>query len=158
MSLISIVLNTLKISDFESIFIENEFLLFFFPLSMFILLQLFSKNGIFIHNENLYNAKYIFGNLWYRRKVNLIEITDITILSFKGSQKFAFIYVALPDKGYEVYRNEIYLLNKKHTIKRHLITLDDKEMAEKAIRQINEIFNFDYKPYNPRFNTNRRRR
>lgn len=135
--------------EFTGIF---YFFLLFLPLSFFILLILLSKDGILITDDKaLYKAKFIFGKNWFKQKADLNGITDITILSLKGTQNFAPFTFALPDKKYDVYNNEIYLLNHNHTIKRFLISTRDKKLAEKTINEINEVLNLNYKSYNPRF-------
>lgn len=156
--LLALILKTLKFPEFEEDFIAIDyFLLFLFPLSVFFLLILLSKNGVVIFkNKDIYSAKFIFGKYWFKQKVNLTDITDISILSFKGIQKFAFVSAASPDKGYTVYNNEIHLLNEKHTTKRHLITTNDLDLAEDTVHKINETLNLNYMPYNPRFGYRRR--
>lgn len=136
-----------------------DYVLFFFlPLSFLSLLHLLSKDGILIDSNKLFSTKFIFGFPWSKRKADLEGITDISILSFQGNQKYMFAFVANPDKGYSVSIYKIYLLNEKHTIKRILFTTKDRELAEKTIDQINKTFQFNYYKYNPRFVTRMRGR
>lgn len=138
--------------------IVDYVMFFFLPLSFLALLHLFSKNGIIIDGNKLFNSKFIFGFPWSKKQADIKGITDISILSFKGNQKYMFAFAANPDKGYSVSINKVYLLNEKHTIKNLLFTTRDRELAEKTIEKINNTFNFNYCKYNPRFNTRRRGR
>lgn len=135
-----------------------------FVLPLFFILLLFTKNGILIIDKKLYFAKFISGKFWFKRQLDLNEITDITILSFKTKQNFlaqSFFFpttISSESKGTEIYNNHIYLSNEKHTIKRHIITSSDFELAENAVLEINKILNFNYSNYNPRFGFGSRNR
>lgn len=132
---------TLNLADYIS--------LLMFPVSLFALLHLLSKNGFVIKNGQLRTAKFVFGQSWTSKKVDLTDKTDISILKFKGVQKFTFAVVANPNQGYEVYNNKIYLLNSNHSVKDLLYTTKDEAAAEKAIGFINETCNLNFSDYNP---------
>ena len=150
---LTLLFKILKVPEFDQEFVGNDyFYLFFFPVSLFILLIILSKNGILVTNKkDLYSAKFIFGKYWFRQKVDLSDITDISILSYKESLNFAPFSFALPEKKYEVYNNKIYLLNEYHTIKRYLISTSDMALAEKTVDEIKEVLHLNYELYNPRY-------
>lgn len=159
LSLIYVVFMLLNLTEStENFEAADYFSLFLFPVSIFILLLLLSKNGLIVNKSNLYSAKFIFGKYWFKQKKDLTNITDITIFSTKAAHKFAFISVINPDKQYSVNQNKIFLLNEKHTVKRLLIQTNDIKIANEAIIQITKILGLKYMKYNPRFNTKRRKR
>src|SRR5690606_23503650 len=101
-------------------------------------------------------AKFVFKTPWKGKKVDLTDKTDISILKYKGAQKFTFAVVANPNQTYEVYNNRIYLLNSNHSVKDLIFTTKDASSAEKAVSFINENFGLNFSNYNPP--TVRRRR
>lgn len=123
--------------------------LLMFPISLVAMLNLLSKNGFIIENNELSTAKFVFKIPWSSKKVNLTDKTDISILKYKGSQKFIFALVANPNQAYEVYSNRIYLLNSNHSVKELIFTTKDDLDAEKAISFINESFGLNFSNYNP---------
>jgi len=130
--------------------IDYSYLLLFL-ICFVVVLFFFNKNGLIIKNNKLYQAKFIFGFCWFKLKKNITGITDITILTIKGVKKYAFVSDTHPDKGYDVINYDIYMLNEKHTVKKYLATAKNKKQANDAIVIINEVFNFKFGLYNPRF-------
>ena len=110
----------------------------FFPLSIFILLNLLSKNGIVIEKSELFTSKFIFKKPWHKRKVDMTGMTDISILKFNGKQKFMFVTAGNPDKAYSVELQKAYVLNEKHTTKKLLFEVNNEEMAQEAVNKISK--------------------
>lgn len=127
------------------------------PLSLYLMLILLSKNGVLIKNNQLFTSKFIFRKPWYKRKVNMAGMTDISILKFRGKQKYMFIVAASPDKAYTVELLKAYLLNEKHTKKKLLFEVNSEEMAQEAVKTISEETGLNFETYNPRFRSGRRR-
>ncbi len=122
-----------------------------FPLTLFVIGLLFSKKGISIDNGNLYQARYLLGQQITQKKVSLDHITDVSILKFKGRQKFAFFSTGNPDLDYEIFLNEIYLLNEKHTTKLFLISSENQVLVEQTVGLIQKEFNLNFNKYSPDF-------
>jgi len=135
----------------------DTFHLMFFPLSLFILLNLMSKNGVVIDNNKLYKSKFIFKKVWFKKKVDMSGMTDISVLKFQGKQKYMFVVAGSPDRAYSVELQKAYLLNEKHTSKKLLFEVNDEEMAQKAVKTITQETDLVFNTYNPRFRSRRRR-
>ena len=132
-------------------------ILMFFPLSIFIMVNLLSKNGIVIDNNQLFTSKFIFKKPWYKRKVDMTGMTDISILKFNGKQKFMFVTAGNPDKAYSVELQKAYVLNEKHTTKKLLFEVNNEEIAQEAVNKISKEIGLNFEVYNPRFRSRKRR-
>ena len=134
----------------DTVLYEGDYVGFLmFPVSLYALLHLLSKNGFVIKNNELRTAKFIFKTPWKGKKVDLSDKTDISILKYKGAQRFTFAVVANPNQTYEVYNNRIYLLNSNHSVKDLIFTTKDASSAEKAVSFLNENFGLNFSNYNP---------
>ncbi len=122
-----------------------------FPLTLFVLGLLLSKKGILINNGNLYTARFLWGQKITQKKISLENITDVSILKFNGHQKFAFFSKGNPDLDYEIFLNEIYLLNEKHTSKTFLISSENLILVEQAVALIQKELNLNINKYSPDF-------
>lgn len=122
-----------------------------FPLTLFVVGLLFSKKGISIDNGNLYQARFLLGQQITRKKVSLDHITDVSILKFNGHQKYAFVSKGNPDLSHDIFLNEIYLLNEKHTTKLFLISSENEVLVEQTVALIQKEFNLNFNKYSPDF-------
>ena len=65
----------------DTVLYEGDYVgLLMFPVSLFALLHLLSKNGFVIKNNELRTAKFVFKIPWRGKKVDLTDKTDISIL------------------------------------------------------------------------------
>ncbi|GAA3512521.1 hypothetical protein GCM10022393_27860 [Aquimarina addita] len=149
--LLAMILWILGAPELEHYSISTFFLVILFPISIGILVMLFCKKGILIKNGNLYKTQFFFGKVLKKKQLSLDRITDISLLSFNGTQKFAWSSMAKPDQGYEVKRYELYLLNENHTVKLFLISTSKKELAVDSINIIAQELGLVHSVYNPRF-------
>lgn len=130
--------------------------LMLFPISLYIMLLLLSKNGVVIDNKQLFTSKFIFKKPWYRKKVDMTGMTDISILKFQGKQKFMFASAADPDKAYSVGLQRAFLLNENHTAKKLLFEVINEEMAQQAVQTIQDETGLNFKVYSPKIRSRRR--
>ncbi|MFD0977045.1 hypothetical protein [Salinimicrobium gaetbulicola] len=130
--------------------------LMLFPLSLYIMLLLLSKNGVVIDDNQLFTSKFIFKKPWYRKKVDMAGMTDISILKFRGKQKFMFASAADPDKAYSVGLQRAFLLNENHTKKKLLFEVNNEEMAQQAVHTIKEETDLNFTVYSPKIRSRRR--
>lgn len=144
---ISVVIHEYSPSLFVTIIL---YLLFFATLT-----SLFTKKGVLIDKKKLFKAQYLFSKVIYRKEIALDNISDISILKFRGkvvNNDFSFKPMSGLLKGdYSIERDEIYLLNKTHTIKIFVIHTENNELSKKAVEIIKDELNLDFKLYNPRF-------
>jgi len=91
------------------------------------------------------------GSKNYQKKISLENITDVSILKFNGHQKFAFFSKGNPDLDYEIFLNEIYLLNEKHTSKTFLISSENLILVEQAVALIQKELKLNFNKYSPDF-------
>ena len=120
------------------------------------LLALFIKKGVLIQNNNLYKAYFLYASILYKKQILLDNISDISILKFKMKRPLSSFTVysenALLSEGELSFeRNEIYLLNKRHSIKRFLIHTKNHKLAKETVETIKNHFKFTYKSYSPHF-------
>jgi hypothetical protein len=122
-----------------------------FVVSFVLLMLLLAKKGVLIIKNKIYKTQYIFGKILSKKEIELMDITDISILKYSGRQKYNFFSAAKPDLSYTIENNKIYLLNERHTIKNFIISTENKELAEKTVEIIKNHFNLNFKLYSPRF-------
>ncbi len=109
------------------------------------------KKGIMIKNKKLYRSQFLFGNVILKKEIPLQDSTDISILTYQGTQKFSWSSMARPDQGYTVNRNKLYVLNTKHTIKKFVIDTPKEALANQSVQLIVDELGLEFSTYNPRF-------
>ncbi|SHI68182.1 hypothetical protein SAMN04488096_103297 [Mesonia phycicola] len=139
----------------------NSFSDYFFSslffVSIFLFMLLFSKQGIITDNGNLKYSLFIFGIPFLSKKINLENITDITILTYRASQKLAWVSVANPDLSVSTEISKVVLLNSNHSYKDIILITRRRDYAEKIIKSLNEELNLEYNIYSPPVISRRRR-
>lgn len=113
--------------------------------------SLFLKSGLLNVNSQLYSGTYIFGKLIFKKKNVLSHKTKVAVLKLRKRQKMAWFSVASPDQSLTYQKNDVTLLNDKHTHKELLISLNDEVLAQKTITFLEENFGILYEDYNPDF-------
>ena len=121
-------------------------------LVFFVIVMLsFLKIGILKKNNQLYSGTYIFGKLLFKEKVDLANRTKLAILKLTKNQKMAWFNIANPDQGISYHKNDITLLNDKHTQKTLLVSLDDENLANETVSFLEENFDLTLETYSPDF-------
>ncbi len=116
-----------------------------------LIMLLFLKTGILEKNNNLYEGTYFKGKLLFKKKINLTDKTKVAILKLNKRQKMAWFSIANPDQALSYHKNDITLLNDKHTRKELLVSLDDENLANKTVSFLEENFDLTFETYNPDF-------
>ena len=127
------------------------------PVSIYIFILIFSKQGIIFDSDKLSYCQFIFGIPIKKEKIYLKDITDVSVLTVNISQKFNFFSAANPDLAERFSLRKIYLLNENHSIKRLIISLKNKELSDKVVTQIQNEFNYNLNNYSPPRSIGRRR-
>ncbi|CAL2087042.1 hypothetical protein [Tenacibaculum sp. 190524A05c] len=121
-------------------------------LVFFVIVMLsFLKTGVLKKNNQLYLGTYIFGKLLFNEKVDLGNKTKLAILKLTKNQKMAWFNIANPDQGISYHKNDITLLNDKHTQKTLLVSLDDENLANETVSFLEEHFDLTLETYSPDF-------
>lgn len=162
--IITFFLGVLSVSAIiAGFYIENEAELIDYifplllPLSFYIFILLFSKQGVVINNGELKYAEFIFGKVFTKKEINLNGITDISILTMSASQKFAFVSAAKPDLAASIVLNKVCLLNENHSKKILVFSTKKRLFAEKIVNEIKKEFNYNFRKYSPPRSSRRRR-
>ncbi|WP_075343498.1 hypothetical protein [Tenacibaculum agarivorans] len=153
---IIIVIIKLLNNHFERHGIEDIFRIFtrLVPLviALFsVIMILFLKSVLLKKGNSLYSGTYIFGKLLFKKKVNLTNKTKLATLKLNKRQKMAWFSIANPDQGLSYYKNDITLLNDKHTRKILLVSLSDEVLAQKAVTFLEKNFDLIHEVYSPDF-------
>ncbi|WP_408041400.1 hypothetical protein [Tenacibaculum amylolyticum] len=128
----------------------GSLLLLMAVLLLIIALQ-FLEIGLLKKKGNLYRGTFFFGRLLLKEKINLQSKTKVSILKLTKRQKMAWFSIANPDLALSYYRNDITLLNNKHTEKEVLVSLDNEALANKTIQFLEENFGLIHEVYSPDF-------
>jgi len=116
-----------------------------------VIMILFLKSGFLKKENNLYSGTYIFGKLLFKRKIDLTNKTKMATLKLNKRQKMAWFSIANPDQTLSYYKNDITLLNDKHTQKTLLLSLSEELLTAKAITFLEENFDLVHEVYSPDF-------
>lgn len=126
-------------------------LLFLFSILLLGIFSLFLKSGVLKVNNDLYLGTYIFGKLIFKKKIIITQKSKVAVLRLSKRQKMAWFSVASPDQSLSYHKNDVTLLNDKHTHKELLISLNDEVLANKVITFLEENFGFIHEVYSPDF-------
>ncbi len=135
------------------VFVFPVLLLISIPLFML----LFSKQGIVMVEQKLYYAFFFFKKPFYKKKIALDNITDVSILTFDAKEKFTYVFNTIHDINPKIEFQELYLLNANHTQKTFVISSTKREQIKKAASAISATLNFKIKTYSPPRSKRRRR-
>jgi hypothetical protein len=128
-----------------------------FPLSIYLFILLFSKQGVLFDEGKLKYAEFIFETVFAKKEIDLTNITDISILTYNVTQKFAFVSGARPDLAEDTALNKVYVLNENHSKKIFVLSTRKRKFAEKIVDEISKELNFKFKKYSPPRVSRRRR-
>ncbi|MFH6992423.1 hypothetical protein [Flavobacterium sp. FlaQc-48] len=133
--------------DFHSYY-HIEIVLFF--LTIIFISILFTKKGLLIENQKLYNAVFLFG---FNLRKNLIEISDfqhLFVTQGKLSTNYAYSYDIKelhnwePDLNYSVRCFNLLVADENKTHTKKILTLTKSEKAKLAIDFITKNTNLNY--------------
>jgi len=115
------------------------------------------RQGILITPKELYYSLFLFRVPIYKRKIHLINRSDISVLTSGYRQKYTYAYSTIHDVSSRIEIQEIYLLNKDHTKKTFIIASEKIEDVKKIVKIIKKTLNLKYKKYSPPRSIRRRR-
>ncbi len=125
--------------------------IFFLFLGLFLLALMFSRKSLIVKKEKLYRSISIFGILLFRKKIKLYDRPIVSILKVKKSQKFAFVSSANPDQSESFSSFEIYVLNKKHTLRDSVVYFKKERNAHEAVNFLIENLPLKLEIFSPDF-------
>ena len=120
-------------------------------ISILLFLLFFLRKGIVVENKNLYVGYFIFNKLIYKQKVDLEDITDISIFTQNAVEKIEFFRPGPGPSEYVRKMKSIYLLNKRHTVKEFLIESTQSQLIEFTVDLLENELDLELNPYDPRF-------
>ncbi|SEE67180.1 hypothetical protein SAMN04487765_3723 [Tenacibaculum sp. MAR_2010_89] len=129
----------------------------FLPISVYIFALFFSKQGVVIKERKLKYSQFIFGFPFLMKNIELTNITDVSVLSSSGAQKFAFVSAGNPDLAVSSEIYKIVLLNENHSSKFLLMITRKKDLAEKMANGLSKELHLEYNIYSPPIVRRRRR-
>ncbi len=112
---------------------------------------MFFKRRLLKKESELYRGLYCFGKLILKKKISLNNKDQVSILKFRKTQKMAWFSNANPDLALTFQKSDVTLLNKKHTKREMLISLDSEDLAIKTIAFLENNFDLEYNVYSPDF-------
>jgi hypothetical protein len=122
-----------------------------FLLALSLFLFLFVKDGLCIDNHTIYKAWFLGKKLVFKQKVDLDDITDISIFKIKTKENIEF-YRPGPQTGeFSHYYYKIFLLNDRHTYKELLIESENEEKILYIADVLQTKTGLKLNDYNPRF-------
>ncbi|MBR8537795.1 hypothetical protein KDU71_19645 [Carboxylicivirga sediminis] len=139
----------IAISDSLDLYPGDYIALLLFIISPGILILLLSKEGILISKDQLYNSQFIFGKPYFKTKIDLQNMKDISILNYNMAQRLVFISAANPNFAEKIRVSKVFLLNENHSQKRLVLSTKRMEHAELLVREIENAFALNHTDYNP---------
>jgi len=125
-------------------------LLFIISYSAIICLA-FTKTGLLKKRDKLYRGLYFAKKLILKKKIDLTNKSKVSILKFKRNQKMAWFSAAKPDLALEYNAFDVTLLNGKHTQKKMLVSLSNKDISKKTVEYLETNFSMKFEIYSPDF-------
>ena len=149
--LIGLINNSDKLLDSKNTII----IIFVFFLSISLLLILlsiiFSKKGFLYRNNSVYLSYTFLNKSIYSKKILLDGKTSFTFLKQNILQKNTYLSAGGADLSYKDISFSIVLLNKNHTQKKHLITVNSIKNIEELKLFLENVTNLKYEIYHPNF-------
>ena len=124
-------------------------LLFLFTILLLGFFLVFLRTGVLKVDNHLYLGTYIFGKLIFKKKIITSHKSKVAILKLSKRQKMAWFSIASPDQSLSYHKNDVTLLNNKHTHKELLVSLNDEVLAMKVVTFLEENFGFIHEVYSP---------
>lgn len=119
---------------------------------LFILLSIiFSKKGFLYKNNSIYLSYTFLNRSIYTKNILLDGKTSFTLLKQNILQKNTYLSAGGADLSYKDISFSIVLLNKNHTQKKHLITVNSVKNIEELKLFIENSTNLKYEIYSPNF-------
>ena len=123
-----------------------------FITSLFLAVSVFvMKKGLVIDNQGINVGYFSWGKLILKDPITTLNVSAVSLLKFKRRERGAYMSIANPEFSTSFNTFEIYLLNKKHTIKNKIITLRREENAISTIEFITRNSDFKHEIYSPDF-------
>ena len=116
-----------------------------------LLLIIFSKKGFLFNNNSFYLSYTFLNNNIYSKNISLDGKTSFTFLKQNILQKNTYLSAGGPDLSYNDISFSIVLLNKNHTQKKHLITVNSIKNIEDLKLFLENSTNLNYEIYSPNF-------
>ena len=116
-----------------------------------------SKEGMVVSDDGIYRCYFLFGRRVRSEKINLKNVTDISILRFNMGQKAAIGVTLNPDQTAEFAEYRVYGLSENHAKRTLFYTTRNKEDAQRVIDAITNVYDLKQTAYNPPRSSRRRR-
>lgn len=131
----------------------KNIIIFFLSISLlFILLSIiFSKKGFLYRNNSVYLSYSFLNKSIYSKSILLDGKTSFTFLKQNILQKNTYLSAGGADLSYKNISFSIVLLNKNHTQKKHLITVNSIKNTEELKLFLENVTNLKYEIYHPNF-------
>lgn len=110
----------------------------------------FLKIGLVKNKYGISIGYFAWGKLLFTESIGILNNPFVTILKFKKRERAAY-HIANPEFSQSFNSFDIYLLNKKHTVKKEIISLNNEQKAESAISFLIENTKLKYEIYSPDF-------
>ena len=110
----------------------------------------FSKKGILISEGNIFKTNYFAGRIIYKIRIEKNNKNVVSVLSAKAMPALGYSITDRLDFKHSMTIFKIFLLNKNHSDKKLIISVNSKENAEKTISFLTENNNCVFENYNPK--------
>ena len=120
-------------------------------LLFFLIAIIFSKKGFLFNNDSFYLSYTFLNKNIYSKIISLDGKTSFTFLKQNILQKNTYLSAGGADLSYKDISFSIVLLNKNHTQKKHLITVNSIKNTEELKLFLEDATNLKYEIYHPNF-------
>jgi hypothetical protein len=149
--LIGLINNSDKNTESKNVFLFILISIICILILFLLLLIIFSKKGFLFNNNSLYLSYTFLNKNIYSKIILLDDKTSFTFLKQNILQKNTYLSAGGADLSYKDISFNIVLLNKNHTQKKHLITINSIKNTEELKLFIENATNLKYEIYNPNF-------
>lgn len=112
---------------------------------------IFSKKGFLYNNNSIYLSYTFLDKNIYSKSILLDGKTSFTFLKQNILQKNTYLSAGSADLSYKDISFSIVLLNKNHTQKKYLITVNSIKNTKELKLFLEEATNLKYEIYSPNF-------
>ena len=116
-----------------------------------------SKEGMIISDDGIFHCYFLFGKRVRSEKINLKNVSDISILRFNMGQKAAIGVTLNPDQTAQFAEYRVYGLSENHGKRTLFYSTKNKEHAKQIVEAITTVYDYDEAVYNPPRSRGRRR-
>lgn len=149
--LIGLVNNADNLFGNKKLILITLILCFSLLLILFFLSIIFSKKGFLIRNNSLFLSYTFLGRNIYSKSLSLNEKTAFTFFKQNIIQKNTYLSAGGADLSYKDISFTLVLLDKNHTKKKQIITLNSIKNIDKLKLFFESFTNLKHEVYSPNF-------